>query len=93
MKVVFQDHALADLERIHNWIAQDSSANAGSVIGRILDSIENTLAPHPFMGRMGHKPGTREWVVTGLPYLVIYKVDTARQALFVRAVYHGAQRR
>jgi len=35
MKLVFDDQALADLENIHSWIAQDSPATAKSVVDRL----------------------------------------------------------
>jgi len=33
MKLVFDDQALADLENVYHWIAQDSPATAKSVTG------------------------------------------------------------
>ncbi len=93
MKVSIQAAALADLERIFEWISRDSPVNARSVTDRILDAIETTVASFPFIGRNGRRIGTREWVVTGLPYIVIYEVDTARRLVIVRAVYHTAQQR
>jgi hypothetical protein len=72
---------------------EPSPANAASVIARILDSIDNTLAFFPFMGRAGAVAGTREWAVPGLPYLAVYEVVGDREALVLRAVMHMAQHR
>ncbi len=69
------------LDGIYDWIVRDSPANAASVVERILDSIENTLALFPFMGRAGAVTGTREWVVPGLPYLAVYEIVGDREAL------------
>jgi len=47
----------------------------------------------PGMGRASVVDGTREWHVSGLPYVIVYKVDRAKTRLDVLAVYHGAQKR
>jgi plasmid stabilization system protein ParE len=93
VKLIIRQSAYRDLERIFHWIARDSPANARSVADRIVMAIEITLAEFPFIGRRGRKPGTREWVVRGLPYVIVYQVDEVRKAIIVRAIYHGAQRR
>jgi plasmid stabilization system protein ParE len=75
MKVLIRESAYADLERIYAWVAQDSPRNATSVVRRIDAAMEDKLAFFPYMGRPGKSPGTREWVVHGLPYLIVYRVD------------------
>jgi len=92
MKLVFDDRALADLEGIYRWIAQDSPASAKAVVDRLFGSIE-LLISFPFMGHAGHVPDTFEWVVPRLPYIVVYDVDQAREQVIVMAVFHGAQDR
>ncbi|MEI9929735.1 MAG: type II toxin-antitoxin system RelE/ParE family toxin [Rhizomicrobium sp.] len=91
MKAVLRKSAYADLKRIHDWIASDSPPNAQSVIGRILDAIEYKIPAFPFIGRKGTVEGTREWIVRGLPYIIVYRVST--DAIEVLAIYHGAQSR
>jgi addiction module RelE/StbE family toxin len=93
MKVIIREAAYADLERIFHWIERDSPRNAASVADRILDSIEQTLAFFPKAGHRGKAAGTYEWVVRGLPYIVVYRLDEARDELTVVAVLHGAQDR
>jgi hypothetical protein len=34
-----------------------------------------------------------EWVVRGLPYIVVYEVDAKRGELIITAVFHGARDR
>ncbi len=92
MKLVFDDHAVADLENIYNWIAQDSPSTAKTVVDRLFSSTE-LLISLPFMGHAGHDPDTFEWVVPRLPYIVVYEVDRARESVVVTAVFHGAQDR
>jgi addiction module RelE/StbE family toxin len=93
VKITIRAKAYADLENIYRWIAKDSPTNAKSVVRRISLAIEDNLVPFPLSGRVGQKPGTRELAISGLPYLVIYEVDHARDLVIVQAIYHGAQNR
>ncbi|MET0631536.1 MAG: type II toxin-antitoxin system RelE/ParE family toxin [Xanthobacteraceae bacterium] len=45
----------------------------------------------PLLGREGALPGTREMVVPGLPYVIVYRIEDG--AVAVLGVYHGAQQR
>jgi plasmid stabilization system protein ParE len=92
VKLVLHDRALADIESIFNWIAQDSPAAARAVADRLLSSAE-LLQSFPGIGRAGLAPGTLEWVVPRLPYILVYEVDRSQERLVVVAVFHGAQRR
>lgn len=92
MKLVFDDQALVDLEGILNWIARDSPATARIVVDRLFSSTE-LLTSFPFMGHAGRSPGTLEWVVPRLPYIVIYEVDQEQGYVVVIGVMHGAQDR
>jgi len=88
MNLVFDDQALADLENIYNWIAQESPA----VVDRLFSSVE-LLISFLFIGHVGHDRDTFEWVVPRLPYIVVYEVDQAQEQVIVTAVFHGAQDR
>jgi toxin ParE1/3/4 len=92
MRLVFDDQALADLEGIFSWIAQDSPAAAKIAAERLFSSIE-LLISFPFMGRAGRVVDTFEWVVPRLPYIVVYEVDREHERVVVTAVLHGAQDR
>jgi toxin ParE1/3/4 len=93
LKIIIRESALADLENICTWIANDSPANARSVAVRLLDAIEIKIASFPYIGRIGKVSGTREWVVRGLPYIIVYRVDDVNEAVEVLGVFHGAQNR
>ena len=92
MKLVFDDRAIADIENVFNWIAQDSPTTAKTVVDRLFSSTE-LLISFPFMGHVGQDPDTFEWAVPRLPYIVVYEVDQAQQRVVVTAVLHGAQDR
>jgi toxin ParE1/3/4 len=49
-KVAFRPHAVADLERIYDFIARDSPANAFAYTGRIRKHCES-LSEMPHRGR------------------------------------------
>jgi toxin ParE1/3/4 len=92
MKLVFDDQAIADIENIYHWIAQDSPAAARAVVERLFSSIE-LLSSFPFMGRVGRDADTFEWPVPRLPYIAVYEIDRAQERVIITAVFHGAQDR
>lgn len=92
MKVVFRSTASDDVDRIYAWISKDSPAAADSVIIRILDSAEY-LGWFPYMGNDGRARGTHEWIVKGLPFIVVYEVHETAEEVVVIAVFHCAQNR
>jgi len=92
MKVIFREAAYADLDRIFIWIARDRPRSAHAVVDRILDSAER-LGRFPHMGHLGRGSGTLEWLVPGLPYIVVYRIDDDEDVIDVIAVFHGAQDR
>jgi len=38
-------------------------------------------------------PGTREFVVSGFPYVAVYRINSADGTIIILGVYHGAQLR
>jgi toxin ParE1/3/4 len=92
MKVVLRDQAYADLDNIFTWIAKDRPRSAHEVIDRILETAER-LGSFPHLGHTGQVSGTFEWVVPGLPYIVLYRVVEEDDVVDVVAVVHGAQER
>lgn len=88
MRVRWTIPAAQDLEEITLYIQRDSESAARAVAKALFDAA-NSLDLLPSRGRVGRIPGTRELVVTGLPYIVLYEVaDTAVQILHI---YHGAR--
>ena len=67
---------------------------ADAVVSRVLHSVE-ILEAFPKYGRPGQVRGTREVVVPGLPYIVVY-IDTDTDVdvdVDVIAVFHGSRDR
>lgn len=63
--------ALDNLETAVHSIASDSPGNAHKVAQKIWDSIQ-LLKQQPGMGRPGRVSGTRELIISDLPFVVPY---------------------
>jgi toxin ParE1/3/4 len=60
---------------------------------RIQETID-LLSAFPHMGHDGALSGTREFVVPGLPHVIVHRVEIGSEdTLVILGVYHGAQRR
>jgi plasmid stabilization system protein ParE len=90
MRVIIREAAYGDLDRIYAWIAKDRPRSADAVTAAILKSTER-LGRFPYIGHDGSAPGTYEWVIPGLRYIVVYRIRESEDLIFVDAVFHGAQ--
>ncbi len=89
MQIVWTSAAVIDLKQISDYIFEKSPRLAATTIRRILESASE-LKLFPRRGRTGRKEGTRELVLTQLPYLVVYEVG--EQSVTVLRVLHGARK-
>jgi toxin ParE1/3/4 len=88
MKVRWLESAVTSLRAIHQFVASRNSDAAKTVVSRIERTVER-LETHPLSGRTGTVEGTREVVIPGLPYLVVYRIrDNEVQIL---RVWHTRQ--
>jgi toxin ParE1/3/4 len=92
MRVRYRRRAQLDIENIHEYIDRRNARAATEVVARIRYAA-NRLGALPYMGHVGHARGTYEWVVVGLPYIIVYEVDEAADEVAIIAVFHGAQDR
>lgn len=88
IRVVFSEPAENDLDDIATFIAADDTAAATRVL-RAIHATAMRLAEFPAIGRPGRLPGTREFPVAALPYLIVYEV--MGEVLTIAAVLHGAR--
>ena len=93
MRVRFSAAAVADLESIRDYIAQNNPQAAERVLTRIGDAIE-LLREFPKLGHSGAVDGTMEMVVPRLPYIIVYETgpELVEEVIILR-VHHGAQER
>ncbi len=89
MRVRWTEPAARDLTQICDYIEEhDTSSTARRVAISIYERL-SALMEFPEQGRQGRKSGTRELIVTDLPYLAIYR--TRGDAVEILRILHGAQ--
>lgn len=89
MNVEWLPEAEKNLAAQLDWIA-DRDPWAAIDIGDAILAAVNRLAAYPAIARPGRVAGTRELVVVGTPYIVVYRIETV--AVVILRVLHGAQR-
>ena len=92
VRVRYRRRAQRDIESIHEYIDKRNPRVATEVVARIRYAA-GRLGMWPYMGHAGRTPGTYEWVVVGLPYIIVYEIDEAADEVAIIAVFHGAQDR
>jgi toxin ParE1/3/4 len=90
LEIVWSVRARRRLREIRAYVAQDKPDAAERLATRIVALVE-LLKEHPYLGREGSKPGVREFVPGGTPYLIFYRVRARRVTILT--IWHGAQSR
>ncbi len=90
LEIVWSPLALARLREIRAFIARDDPDAAERLTTRLV-SVVQALTEYPFLGRPGADPQTRELIVGGTPYIILYQVKGKR--VLIRTVWHAAQKR
>jgi toxin ParE1/3/4 len=84
-----RDHIAA----IYDYIKDRNPVAATQVVARVRLAAER-LAEFPRMGHAGRVAGTYEWVVRGLPYIIVYQIGAAEtDEALILGVFHAAQDR
>lgn len=92
MQLKWTDLAGIDLDRIETQIAQENSSTVAiDVVMNIIDSAHLILPDHPRAGRQGRLKNTRELVIDGVPFIVIYREYVSTNCIEILRVLHGAQ--
>jgi addiction module RelE/StbE family toxin len=79
--------ALDDLDQARRFIAESAPRAAAKLGKRILDAVEGLLL-YPNLGRAGRVRGTRELVVSGTRFVVVYRVSLD-QVQVLRVLHHA----
>ena len=77
---------------IQTYLSERSPAGAAKVGAAIREAAE-VLRYFPHAGRPGRSTDTREWVVQGVPYILVYEVQADDNVVMILGVFHGAQDR
>lgn len=88
MQIRWHEDAIRDLAALRQFIAQDNPQAAHRIAGKILERV-TLLKAHPLLGKVGRIHATREVVVTGTPYTLIYLPQA--DDLTILRVFHQAQ--
>jgi addiction module RelE/StbE family toxin len=88
MQLRWTEEAAADLDRISDYLFEQTPVHVGRIVLEIYEAPE-LLTSFPLRGRIGRKPGTRELVLSSLPYILIYTVSD--QVIHITRILHGAQ--
>jgi toxin ParE1/3/4 len=87
--IEWTDQAIRQLDQAHDYIALSNSEQvAARITMHIVASVEQ-LSAFPMSGRAGRVPGTRELVISNMPFIAAYTIANGR--VVVLAIYHGAQ--
>lgn len=89
MHVRWTEGAADDLEHIADYLLAHTPDRAPGLVQSVYEA-PSSLLMFPNRGRPGKKEGTRELVLTPLPYVVVYTVTD--DAIFVVRILHGAQK-
>jgi len=78
--------ALADFVEVQQYIANENPDAARRVAERVWQSVQH-LVGNPHAGREGHVGGTREWLISDTPYLVVYRIRNGEVEIL--RLWHG----
>ncbi|MEQ8694883.1 MAG: type II toxin-antitoxin system RelE/ParE family toxin [Gammaproteobacteria bacterium] len=93
MKLRYTDRAKLHLAAIFDFICSDDPQAARIIISRIRASAQ-ALCQFPYLGHIGHVPGTLELVVVRLPYVIAYCIDIGDEdRIIILGVFHFARNR
>ncbi len=93
MQIKWTDLANADLDQVEAYITQENSiVVAIDIVLKIINTTELILSNHPAAGRLGRVKNTRELVINGVAFIVIYREIEKLQRVEILRVLHDAQR-
>lgn len=90
VEIVWSPLARARLQEIQAFVALDNPGAGERLATRIVALVE-ALRNHPYLGRAGAEPESRELVIGGTPYIVSYRVRGER--VTINTIWHAAQRK
>ena len=90
MRVRWTEPATHDLTQICDYIQEHSSPETARRVAVSVSERIASLSNFPEMGRTGRRHGTRELVLSEVPYIAVYRVhgDTVQ----ILRILHAAQR-
>ena len=90
MKLRLTTEAIHDVETIRNHIARSEASAAEDTVDRIAKAVRY-LRKWPRIGHVGIVRGTLEWSPFQMPYVIVYRVESAH--VDILRIYRHAQDR
>ncbi len=90
MRVRWTDPAALDLTGICDYTQEHHGPEAARKLALHVYAAVGSLLQFPHLGRLGRKPGTRELVFSGLPFLAVYRIRD--EVIEIARILHGAQK-
>lgn len=92
MQLKWTDLAARDLDHIETYIATENSpAVAIDIVLTVINTAELVLFSNPRAGRPGRVRDTRELVIDGIPFLLVYRIVDRIEQVQILRVLHDAQ--
>lgn len=92
MQLKWTDLAARDLDHIETYIATENSpAVAIDIVLTVISTAELVLFSNPRAGRPGRVRDTRELVIDGIPFLLVYRIVDRIEQVQILRVLHDAQ--
>jgi len=90
LRLTWSAHAVSDLQAISGYIEQDRNVETANRVARKIYEAIQSLRTMPYRGRYGRLENTRELVVPGLPYIVVYRPSP--DEVLILGIVHGARK-
>lgn len=88
MQIRWEEDAINDLINLRDYIQKDNPVAAEKVAQKILSTVD-LLLDHPLLGKAGRIHETRELVIAGTPYTVVYLVEF--ESVTLLRIFHQRQ--
>jgi len=89
MRIRWTEGANGNLDQVEEYIAQDNPPATVATVNKIIEAAQ-MLSDYPTIGKRGRERGTRELVVAGLPFIIIYVAN--QEELVIIRVLHTAMK-
>jgi plasmid stabilization system protein ParE len=88
MKILWSVASVRHLQQVVEYIRDPLAVGAATVRRRIFETVSR-LGKMPYSGREGRIPRTREAVVPGTAYIVVYRIEA--ETVEVLGIWHTAR--
>lgn len=88
MKIFWSEASIRHLKKALKYIQAESTTGAANVRRRILSTVWR-VGQMPNSGRIGRVERTREAVVPGSPYIVVYEISAV--SVEIVGIWHAAR--